>query len=92
VQSVAARSLSPTELVIKRMLADGRREEIFVERAELVRKLDPLPAAHRALFAPLGLDGAASSAGSSQSVIPDWAALAAQESAPAAALGGPAKG
>jgi hypothetical protein len=92
VQSVAARSLSPTELVIKRMLADGRREEIFVERAELVRKLDPLPAAQRALFAPLGLDGGAPPVGS-QSVIPDWAALAAQEGTePAAALGGPAKG
>lgn len=54
---ISRRSLTPTELVLKRQLGDGRREEIFVSKALLRQKLEPLGAAQRALFVPLGLDG-----------------------------------
>jgi hypothetical protein len=55
VQEIGRRSLSPSELVLKRQTGDGRREEIFVARADLRRKLRGLNEATRALFAPLGL-------------------------------------
>jgi hypothetical protein len=55
VRQIAARSGSTDELIIRRLLGDGRREERFVRRSELLEKLAPLPEAARALFAPLGL-------------------------------------
>ncbi|MBE7452065.1 MAG: hypothetical protein HS111_25230 [Kofleriaceae bacterium] len=55
VHEIAAHSLSPRELVLKRLLGGDRREEIFLSRAELVGKLEALPAAQREVFAPLGL-------------------------------------
>jgi hypothetical protein len=55
VQEIAKRSLTSTELVLKRALADDRREEIFVSKAELRQKLEPLNDEQRALFAPLGI-------------------------------------
>src|SRR5581483_7435261 len=42
VQEIGRRSLTPTELVLKRQLDGGRREEIFVSRDELRLKLAPL--------------------------------------------------
>ena len=56
VREIAQHSLSPHELVLKRLLADDRREEIFVSKAELAQKLEALPAAQRKVFAPLALD------------------------------------
>ena len=55
VSEIARRSQSPSELVLKRVLADHRREEIFVSKAELMRKLDAIPLSLRGIFAPLGL-------------------------------------
>ena len=55
VQEIAWRSRSATELVLKRLLADDRREEIFVAKTELVKKLEPLPPELRKVFEPLGL-------------------------------------
>src|SRR5690606_286549 len=55
VQEMARHSLSPDELVLKRVLADDRREEIFASKADLLAKLDPVPLALRGVFAPLGL-------------------------------------
>lgn len=55
VREIAARSGSEQELIIRRLLGDGRREERFVRRSELLEKLEPLPAAARALFTPLAL-------------------------------------
>jgi hypothetical protein len=55
VREISARSGSEHELVIRRLLGDGRREERFVKRSELLEKLEPLPEAARSLFAPLGL-------------------------------------
>ena len=58
VKEIAAHSLSPDELVLRRMLGDDRREEIFVRKADLQRKLDPLSLSQRGIFASLGLNGA----------------------------------
>ncbi len=55
INAIAGHSLTPGELVLKRVLADDRREEIFVSKAELERRLDELPADLRKLFEPLGL-------------------------------------
>jgi hypothetical protein len=54
-QEIAKRSLSPTELVLKRQLDSGRREEIFISRDELKKKLEPLDDNQRVLFVPIGL-------------------------------------
>lgn len=59
VQNIAKHSRSPGELVLRRLLGDNRREEIFVPVAELLRRFDGLPATARAVFAPLQLDGEA---------------------------------
>jgi hypothetical protein len=56
VREIAKRSLTPTELVLRRALADDRREEIFVTKATLRDKYAPLPESLRAIFAPLGLE------------------------------------
>jgi hypothetical protein len=56
VQEIARRSLGKGELVLKRVLADDRREEIFASKADLRAKLEPLPLELRRVFAPLGLD------------------------------------
>jgi hypothetical protein len=72
-QEIARRSPSATELVLKRLVAGGRREEIFVTKADLRKKIAHLSPAQRALFDPLGIgeaNGAAASharpAGSAQ--------------------------
>ncbi len=65
VREIARHSLAPRELVLKRLLADDRREEIFVTRAELAAKVAPLPATARKVFASLGVidDAALAEAG-----------------------------
>jgi hypothetical protein len=55
VQEIGKRSLAPGELVLKRQVGGGRREEIFVSRSDLRRKLRGLSEGARAVFAPLGL-------------------------------------
>jgi hypothetical protein len=62
VQEISRRSLGKGELVLKRVLADDRREEIFAPKADLRAKLDPLPPELRRAFAPLGLDDEAGDA------------------------------
>ncbi len=56
VHEIALHSLSPEELVLKRVLADDRREEIFLAKADLRAKLEPLAPELRAVFTPLALD------------------------------------
>ncbi|HMF43899.1 MAG TPA: hypothetical protein VKQ32_24670 [Polyangia bacterium] len=53
VQEIAARSHSPGELVLRRLLGGDRREEIFLSKAELKLKLEPLVEGNRAMFEPL---------------------------------------
>jgi hypothetical protein len=55
VLQIARHSLSPTELVLKRLVSETRREEVFVSKAALAAKLSPLPEPLRVLFAPLAL-------------------------------------
>lgn len=55
IQQIARRSLAPGELVLKRVLAGDRREEIFASVPDLTGKLTPVPAELRQVFAPLGL-------------------------------------
>jgi hypothetical protein len=55
VSEIARHSLAPTELVLKRLLGDNRREEIFVSKATLSEKLAPLPEPLRGRFKALGL-------------------------------------
>ncbi|MFO0667324.1 MAG: hypothetical protein U0174_25460 [Polyangiaceae bacterium] len=55
---ISERSLMPTELVIRKLLGNDRREEIFVAKAALREKYASLPETERALFSPLGLEPA----------------------------------
>jgi hypothetical protein len=55
VHEIATRSPSTTELVLKRLVGGGRREEIFVGKSELREKLERVPAVFRSLFEPLDL-------------------------------------
>jgi hypothetical protein len=55
-REIAERSLTPNELILRRMLGNDRREEIFVTKAALREKYEGLPAAHKKMFATLGLD------------------------------------
>lgn len=58
VREISERSLTPNELIIRRLLANDRREEIFVAKASLRSKYAPLPDTLQKLFAPLGLEAA----------------------------------
>jgi hypothetical protein len=55
VHEIAKRSLTPGELVLKRVLSDNRREELFVSMTELHAKLQALPPEARGAFEPLAL-------------------------------------
>jgi hypothetical protein len=55
VREISRRSLATTELVLKRAMADNRREEIFVSKAELRQKLAVLPEAQQTLFSSLDI-------------------------------------
>jgi hypothetical protein len=55
VNEIAARSGAPGELVLRRDVGGGRREEVYVTKAELYEKVLVLPPARRASFEQLGL-------------------------------------
>jgi hypothetical protein len=55
VDEISKRSLAPGELVLRRLLSDNRREEVFLSKAELLAKLVVLPPELRSVFAPLKL-------------------------------------
>ena len=57
VSEISRRSGAPGELVLRRDVGDGRREEIYVTKAELWERLLVLPPERRAAFAALGLTG-----------------------------------
>ncbi len=56
VHKIAQHSRSPGELVLRRMLGEDRREEIFVPVADLTRRWANLPPAGKEVFAPLRLE------------------------------------
>ncbi len=66
------RSTVPGELVLKRDIGDGRREELFVPRAQLAARFAPLPATYRRPFEDMGLgnDGEERLAGGSPAPLP----------------------
>lgn len=55
VKELARRSGAPGELVLRRDVGGGRREEVYVTQAELYEKLLVLPPERRKPFEPLGL-------------------------------------
>jgi hypothetical protein len=54
-RAIVEHSGAPGELVLKKVLDDNHREEIFVSKKDLLARLAPLSPAQQALFAPLGL-------------------------------------
>jgi hypothetical protein len=56
VREIAKRSPNEFELSLKTETEGGRREEIYLRKETLTSKLQPLSAAGREVFAPLGLD------------------------------------
>jgi hypothetical protein len=58
VQEIAWRSQSPNELVLRRLIGGDRREEIFLSKAELKQKIEPLQDTSRAMFDPLWVTAA----------------------------------
>ncbi len=52
---IAKRSGAPGELVLRRDVGGGRREEVYVTKAELCEKILVLPPSRRAHFEPLGV-------------------------------------
>ncbi len=55
IREMRLRSRVPGELVLKRDLGQGRREELFVPRQTLIEKFADLPAAYRSQFHSAGL-------------------------------------
>jgi hypothetical protein len=55
VQEIARRSGAPGELVLRRDLGEGRREEIYITKAELHEKVLQLPQNLRGVFDPFEL-------------------------------------
>ncbi len=55
VHQIARRTLSAGELVLKRLVRDNQREEVFLSKAELEQKIEVLPPVMRRAFDPLEL-------------------------------------
>ena len=55
VQEIARRSGAPGELVLRRDVGEGRREEIYITKAELHEKVMSLPHTLRGVFDPFEL-------------------------------------
>jgi hypothetical protein len=70
VQEISARSQSPNELVLRRMIGGDRREEIFLSKNELKAKLEPLQDTNRTLFEPLWTTPAKPSDASATGSVP----------------------
>lgn len=57
VREIARRSGAPGELVLRRNVDSGHRDEVFVTTAELLEQVETLPPSLRRAFAPLELHG-----------------------------------
>ncbi len=55
IQEISKHSLARGELVLKRVLGDNHREELFVSKAEIDQKIASVPHALRQVFEPLKL-------------------------------------
>ena len=85
VQEIAARSHSPGELILRKLLSGDRREEIFLSKAELKLKLEHLTDANRALFDPLWANPLPAAAVPVKAAASESAPVAAAAAAPPAA-------
>ena len=56
VREIAKRSGAPGELVLRRDIRAGRRDEVYITKAELYEKVLTLPPSLRAVFDPFELD------------------------------------
>ncbi|HEY3816447.1 MAG TPA: hypothetical protein VGL81_04715 [Polyangiaceae bacterium] len=57
VREIARRAGAPGELVLRRNVDSGHRDEVFVTTAELLEQVETLPPSLRRAFGPLDLDG-----------------------------------
>jgi hypothetical protein len=57
VREIARRAGAPGELVLRRNVDSGHRDEVFVTTAELLEQVETLPPSLRRAFAPLELHG-----------------------------------
>ena len=57
IRQMRLRSCVPGELILKRDLGDGRREELYVPRARILAKFAGLPLEQRRFFESIGLSG-----------------------------------
>jgi hypothetical protein len=55
VEQISMRSAVAGELALKRVVSETHREEVFVSKSDLLKKLEPLPFAERRLFDPFNL-------------------------------------
>jgi hypothetical protein len=69
VREMSLRSQPAGELVLKRDIGNGRREETYVSRAELLKLMEPLSPASRAHFDRLGLSARATTENSISEAI-----------------------
>lgn len=82
VRAIRQRSRMPGELILKRDVSDGVREEIFVSRATLAASYSALPPEHRRLLDDAGF-GRGLTTGLAELVAQPELALAAPPAAPA---------
>lgn len=71
VDEIAVRSRSDEELVLRRIMEDGRREELFMPKSRLREQLVGLDDAHRDLFAPVDSALEASNVAEAQTIDVD---------------------
>jgi len=55
IKQIRAKSRQPGELVLKRDIGDGRREELFIPRSAIERRFSALPPEYRRFFEEAGL-------------------------------------
>lgn len=82
VREIARRSGAPGELVLRRNVDAGHRDEVFVTTAELEEPIDTLPPALRLAFAPLELRGAPRSPRAPARSLPTYEEISACEILP----------
>lgn len=81
ISEISRRSGAPGELVLRRNLGEGRREETYCTHAELLEKILVLPPDLREVFSSLRLSGATSSAlPPPTGVLPEFASRPPDES------------
>ncbi len=55
ISKIAEKSLAENELVLKQVLKNGRREEIFASKTDMLDRIAAVPIGARWVFSPLGL-------------------------------------